>query len=68
MEEENLVCRIKMLETMVDRMFKRQEELVDLQRIASIKQDSMELVVRGLAKNFGIGKSHHEEDYGEEHE
>ncbi|KAH9328864.1 hypothetical protein KI387_000972, partial [Taxus chinensis] len=59
---------IKMLETMMDRMFRRQEELVDLQKITSVKQESMDSVVRGLAKKIGISKSHHEEDYEEEHE
>ncbi|KAH9319201.1 hypothetical protein KI387_020970, partial [Taxus chinensis] len=68
MEEENLVRRIEMLKTMIDRMFRRQEELAYLQKTTSIKQDSMDSVVQGLAENFGIGKSHHEEDYGEEHE
>ncbi|KAH9327831.1 hypothetical protein KI387_043765 [Taxus chinensis] len=57
-----------MLETMMDRMFRRQEELADLQKTASVKQDSMDSVVRGLAEKFGIGRSHHEESYGEEHE
>ncbi|KAH9313350.1 hypothetical protein KI387_028385, partial [Taxus chinensis] len=59
---------IEMLETMMNRMFRRQEELVDLQKTNSIKQDSMDSVVRGLVEKFGIGRSHHEESYGEEHD
>ncbi|KAH9321506.1 hypothetical protein KI387_016145, partial [Taxus chinensis] len=56
MEEENLVRRIEMLETMMDRMFRRQEELADLQKTASVKQDSMDSVVRGLAdKDIKMG-------------
>ena len=53
---------------MMDRMFRRKEEIVDLQKIAYVKKDSMDLVVWGLAKKFGIERIHHEESYGEEHE
>ncbi|KAH9306563.1 hypothetical protein KI387_010967, partial [Taxus chinensis] len=67
MEEENLVRRVEMLETMMDRLHRKQEELSDLQKTALVKQDSMDSVVRALAEKFGIGKSHEEEEW-EEHE
>ncbi|KAH9317889.1 hypothetical protein KI387_019658, partial [Taxus chinensis] len=67
MEEENLVCRVEMLETMMDRLHRKQEEISDLQKTASVKKDSMDLVVRTLAEKFSIGKSHEEEEW-EEHE
>ncbi|KAH9315417.1 hypothetical protein KI387_024044, partial [Taxus chinensis] len=67
MEEEKLVCRVEMLETMMDRLHRKQEDILDLQNMASVKQDSMDSVVRALAEKFSIGKSHEEEEW-EEHE
>ncbi|KAH9287971.1 hypothetical protein KI387_032088, partial [Taxus chinensis] len=68
MEEENLVRRVEMLETMMDRLYRKQEEISDLQKMASVKQDSMDSLVRALDKKFGIGKSHEEKEWEEREE
>ncbi|KAH9310284.1 hypothetical protein KI387_044689, partial [Taxus chinensis] len=52
-----------MLETMMDRLHRKQEELSDMQNTASVKKDSMDSVVRALAKKFSIRKSHEEEEW-----
>ncbi|KAH9309969.1 hypothetical protein KI387_037880, partial [Taxus chinensis] len=44
MEEENLVRRVEMLETMMDRLHRKQEEISDLKKMALVKQDSMDSV------------------------
>ncbi|KAH9307239.1 hypothetical protein KI387_035150, partial [Taxus chinensis] len=54
--------------TIMDRLYRHQQEPPDLQNTTSVKQDSMDLVVRALAENFGIGKSQEEEEDMEERE
>ncbi|KAH9290796.1 hypothetical protein KI387_034913, partial [Taxus chinensis] len=58
---------VEMLETMMDILYRKQEDLSDLQNMDFVKQDSMGSVVRALAEKFGIRKSHEEEEW-EEHE
>ncbi|KAH9320718.1 hypothetical protein KI387_015357, partial [Taxus chinensis] len=68
MEEDNLVRRVELLEIMMDRLYRKQEELSNLQKMDLVRKDSMDLVVQALAEKFGIRKSHKEEEWEEREE